>query len=72
MRERDAVATQRRMAMQRQIMADVYEWEIETQRALPMTAYRIADIEMVGGVVDLETAEVFYPKEKASDPVFEL
>lgn len=56
-------------------MVDLYTWEVETRRRLPTYAARIAEIERAGGVVDLETGEVFYPKgeeEREPDSVPEL
>lgn len=43
-------------------IADLYTWEVETRGRLPTYAARIVEIERAGGVVDLETGEVFYPK----------
>ena len=56
-------------------IADLYTWEVETGERLPTYAARIAEIERAGGVVDLETGEVFYPKgeeEREPDSVPEL
>lgn len=45
-----------------QTISDLYTWEVETGKKLPTYAAKIAEIERAGGVVDLETGEVFYPK----------
>ena len=58
-----------------QAISDLYSWEVETGEKLPMYAARIAEIERAGGVVDLETGEILYPKgeeEREPDSVPEL
>ena len=44
------------------------DWEMETHKQLPMKARRIADIELAGGIVDLETGEILYPKQTETKP----
>ena len=50
--------------MRMRILNELYVWESMTGKKLPLYANTIADIEMAGGVVDLETGEVFYPKDE--------
>ena len=50
------------MVRRMRILNELYVWESMTGKKLPLYANTIADIEMAGGVVDLETGEVFYPK----------
>lgn len=51
-----------------QKLADLYPWETETGKRLPMYSNRIVDIEEAGGIVDLTTGEIFYPKETQREP----
>jgi len=47
-----------------EIATDLYRWENEEHKVLPMYALHIAEIEQAGGIVDLETGEIFYPDRK--------
>jgi len=43
------------------IVHDLRQWEVETGRKLPAPAHVIAQIEIDGGTVDLETGAVTWP-----------
>ena len=49
-------------------IADLYTWEVETGGRLPTYAAKIVEIERAGGIVDLTTGEIFYPKETQREP----
>jgi len=43
------------------IVHDLRQWAAETGRPLPYPAHHIAELEMVGAIVDLETGAVTWP-----------
>ena len=43
------------------IVHDLRRWEAETGRTLPHPAHHIAELEMAGAIVDLETGAVTWP-----------
>ena len=50
------------------IVHDLQEWEAETGRTLPYLAHRIAELEMAGAIVDLETGAVSWPSKAEAVP----
>lgn len=48
------------------IVHDLQEWAAETGRPLPYLAHHIAQLEIAGAVVDLETGAITWPQEEAT------
>ena len=51
-----------------QIVWTLAKWAAEEGKELPISAGRIADIELAGGIVDLETGEILYLKPTETKP----